>query len=283
MKKRIIYLIMAIAILNIPKVQSQDKKDTLYKNMGVAVSPAHLNFSLRPGASKTQQIKITNDTKKKNKFQLNFKDFDMNENGKTIFIDAGKGKYSLSKWVTISQTFVELEPGEEKKIDVTVNIPATDDGYKAAWCILMVNQQEEKKDIDVKGNEKTIAFGVIPLISFGIYIYQNPPNVLVNKVEIQNFKLISSDTSKVKTLNLRAKNTGDGISFSSCYVELTNTNIGKQNKLLVKKFTILPGETRDFTFDLPDNLEKGKYSAIGVLDFGSNEEIETAEIEFEIK
>ena len=55
-----------------------------------------------------------------------------------------------------------------------------------------------------------------------------------------------------------------------------------QSKLPEKRFTILPQFYRDFYFDLPANLAKGKYSAVGVLDFGSKEEIVVAEVEFTI-
>ena len=54
------------------------------------------------------------------------------------------------------------------------------------------------------------------------------------------------------------------------------------SKMSVKNFTIVPDLTRDFVFNLPQTLEKGKYLAIGVLDYESSEEIQAAKLEFEI-
>jgi hypothetical protein len=50
----------------------------------------------------------------------------------------------------------------------------------------------------------------------------------------------------------------------------------------VKKFTIIPDLTRIFKFYLPENLEKGKYLAIGVLDYEGSIEIQAAKMKFEI-
>jgi len=55
---------------------------------------------------------------------------------------------------------------------------------------------------------------------------------------------------------------------------------GAQRKLPVKQFTILPGFTRVFSFPLPEDLPKGKYSSVGVMDFGNKEHVEAAELEF---
>jgi hypothetical protein len=124
--------------------------------------------------------------------------------------------------------------------------------------------------------------GVIPTFSFGIYVYQNPPNVVINKVEITNFS--KSLNPKGKTvLELKAKNTGDGMPFSTSYVELNNIKTGKKIKLGKKMFTILPDHERVFSYELPDNLEKGEYSVLGVLDFGSKTEIGGATLDLKIE
>ncbi len=65
----------------------------------------------------------------------------MNENGKSNFLPAGKGKYSLSKWLNISPTFIELEPFENKKVRITVTVPNDEKGRKAAWSIIMIEQE----------------------------------------------------------------------------------------------------------------------------------------------
>tara|TARA_R110001592_G_scaffold125325_3_gene335228 strand:- start:4396 stop:5307 length:912 start_codon:yes stop_codon:yes gene_type:complete len=253
-----------------------------YKTKGISVSPAHFHLNMKPGEVKTYKITIKNDTEKTEKFKVNTFDFNMDGKGKSSFISPGTGKYSLSKWLNVSPTFIEVAPGEKKEIKFTVNIPTDSTGNKAAWNIIMIEQEEPRKKLEPPSqSDQTIALGVIPTFAFGVFVYQNPPNVSSNSVEITNFSKVAKNDS-VNFIQIEAKNTGNGIAYCTSYVDLTNLNTGKQQRLMVKRFTIVPELTRDFTFILPKGLEKGKYLAIGVLDYEGSEEIQAAKMEFEI-
>lgn len=204
----------------------------------------------------------------------------MNGKGKSSFLPAGKGKFSLAKWVNISPTFIQLKPFENKKVKITVSIPSDDTGRKAAWSILMIEQQAPRNNLlNTQRDGNTIALGIVPTFAFGVFAYQNPPNVLVNKVEFTDFQL--KDSKNGKALYIEVQNQGDGIAYCTSYVDLTNLETGEQQRLKVKNFTIVPELVRDFNFNLP-NLPKGKYLAVGVLDYESSEEIQAARMEFEI-
>lgn len=280
--KTIISSTVDTSVVNTNQKNLTEAPDSVFKDMGVAVTPSRLNFNLKPGASKTYEIKVTNDTKQINSFKVSVRDFDMDNKGRSIFMKPGESKYSLSKWMNISPTFFTLNPGEVQKIKVTVSVPEGEENNRAAWAVLFVEQAKERDKLDVSSSGNTIALGVIPTFAFGVYLYQNPPSVKVNKVEIKNFKLVK-DTTSIRKLDIVLTNSGDGIAQCMAYVELSNLSTGKQQKLSVKRFTILPGYTRNYLFNLPENLEKGKYSAVGVLDFGSKDEIEAAEIDFVIE
>lgn len=249
---------------------------------GVSISPSSLRFNLKPGSTLSKEVKITNDSKGSFKFQIGFSDFMMDTNGKPIGIKGSQSKYTLSKWISASPSYFELKPGEVKKIIVTVDIPNSDTANIAAWTIMMIDQIVDRTTpLDPKAQGSTLSMGIQPSFGFGVYIYQNPPNVKLSSVEIQNFKY--SDEKGKKVMVMSVKNTGDGIGFCMSYVELTNLTTGKQDKLAVKQYTILPGFYRNFQYPLPETIAKGKYSAVGVMDFGSKTQIETAELEFEIQ
>jgi hypothetical protein len=261
--------------------------DTTLRTTGVAVSPSRLRMSGAPGETITRKIKITNDTPQRNSFKLSFQDFNMNGLGKSSFIAPGEGEYSLARWATISPTFVELEPGEKTEVTLTMTLPANEAARKAAWSILMVEQTAEKRSLELPNpGSENVAFGIIPTFAFGVFLYQNPPNVANNQVEITDFFLDLENKKEVQDVPgqvaFMAENVGDGIAYCTSYVELTNLNSGQQERLPVKHFTMLPNLIREFRFYLPSNLGSGKYSAIAVLDFGSTEEIQAAELEFEI-
>lgn len=250
-------------------------------NAGVAVSPSHVHFEVTPGSSESRIITINNDTDRENKFRVSFNDFNMNGYGKSEFLPAGEGTNSLSRWVNVSPSFVELKPGEKVELTVTCMIPEDhEDANKAAWAIMLIEQAEERKSLDPEEAKEQISFGVIPTFAFGVFLYQNPPTVEVNNVDIINLLVDSGDNGNA--IQVDVENLGDGISYCTVYVDLTNLNTGDTQKLVMKKFTIVPGLKRAFNFQLPEDLNTGQYSAVTVLDFGSDEELEAAEIEFNL-
>ncbi|MDB9775015.1 DUF916 domain-containing protein [Vicingaceae bacterium] len=250
------------------------------KSQGISVSPAHFHLSIEPGDQKTKKIAVTNNTDKTQLFQVKVYDFNMNGKGKSSFIPKGEGEYSLSKYMNISPTFFEVASGEKKEFSYTVSIPDSDEGNRAAWSVIMIEQAEPKKELSpIKKSAGTIALGVIPTYAFGVYIYQNPPNVSVNKVEITDFAFTTDQGSNF--INIETKNIGDGIAYCNSYVDLINNETGEQRRLEVKRFTIVPSLIRDFKFQLPE-LQNGSYTAIGVLDFENAEEIQAAKMQFTI-
>ena len=253
-------------------------------NKGITVSPSHLNYKVDLGKTKTQKVKVANYSSKTKKFRIVYSDFDMTLDGKSQFLDAGTSKYSLSKYINIAPSFLELAPGETADVSITITIPDDSLANKAAWGVLMVEQAEERQNLDPgNGGGNTVAFGITPTVAFGVWIYQNPPHVLTNAVEILDFSFDGKDQNKPKYLLLNVENMGDGISFCKSYVELTNLNTGEQQTLGGKRFTVLPGYKRTFFYEVPAILPKGKYSAVGVIDYGSNSEILAAELEIQIE
>ena len=257
------------------------EKQNAPKSLGVSVSPSHFHFTQEQGQIKTYDITVKNTTSTAKSFNVNVYDFDMNGKGKSSFLPPGEGKYSLSKWMNISPTFIELEPFKTKKVKVTISVPSDDNGRKAAWSILMIEQEAPRSNlVNTKKDGNTVAFGIVPTFAFGIFAYQNPPNVLTNNIEFTEFQFLENDA--VNKLLLEVQNKGDGIAYCTSYIDLTNLDTGEQQRLRVKNFTIVPDLTRDFIFNLPQTLQKGKYLAVGVLDYESSEEIQAAKLEFEI-
>lgn len=257
--------------------------DSGITDMGIAVSPSNLRFRTKPGTTETKYVTITNDTRRLEKFKISVSNYDMTDRGATKQLPIGTDfEYGLAKYISVTPSFVELKAGEAKKIAITVNIPDEPNSYRAAWALLMVDQTTEKKYITPQNNGKdNIVMGVIPVFGFGVYIFQNPPNVSLNKVEISKFNFNYDKDNKY--VSVTAKNIGTGLGFCKLYVEINNLNTGFKEKMFIKQFTIFPGKERLLDYTLPGNLAKGNYIATAVLDFGSADDVEAAELEFKIE
>jgi len=255
--------------------------DSAFEDMGVSVSPSSMHLSIKPGTSVEKEIRVNNATKKNYKFNVGYSDFEMGRDGKPLSLKASERKYALSKWLNVLPSYFELKPGQEIKLKVIFDIPDQEESYRSAWTIITIDQVVYRPPLDATVHPERLAFGVTTSFGFGVYVYQNPPNVKINSVVIDKF--LYQETDGKRKIEMAVKNTGDGIGYCSSYVELTNTKTGKQDKLQVKRFTILPQYFRDFFYDLPADLPSGTYTAVGVVDFGSSEEIVAAEAEFEVK
>ncbi|MGQ9848253.1 MAG: hypothetical protein ACUVQP_12240 [Bacteroidales bacterium] len=281
----IIFLLSLISVVNAQTDSLQTTRpvipDSAFKDMGVSVSPSSMHLNIKPGTSVIKEIKVKNDTRKVTKFNVGFNDFEMNNLGKPITPSQKDCKYCLSRYISIAPSYFELKPGEEIKIKLNIAIPDSDEAYRALWTIITIDQVVERPPLDLEPHPNRLSMGVIPSIGFGVYVYQNPPNVKINKINIEKFQYTEKEGKRY--FDLKVKNTGDGISYCSSYVSLTNLNTGEQKKVNVKNFTILPQFIRDFKIDLPTNLLPGKYSAVGVVDFGNEEEMIAAQADFEIK
>lgn len=269
------------AFSNIKSGPGTSGHDTI-TDTGVAMAPSSMYFKTKPGKSETIYLTISNDQKKPEKFKISFQDYTMDNFGKTTMVPFGQiAPYGLSRFVLASPTFVDLKAGEKKKVAVTVSMPETDEAYKASWTLMEVDRMTERQALSSDNkNEKAVQMGVIPTYGFGIHIFQNPPNVKLNKVEITKFNFTYDDTAKY--VSMKVKNTGDGMGFCKSYVELNNLKTGKIEKHLLKQFVIFPGLERSFEITVPGKIAKGNYSVLLVLDFGSKEQIEAAEMEVKV-
>ncbi|MFN7312194.1 MAG: hypothetical protein ACK5UI_01825 [Bacteroidota bacterium] len=284
-------LVLTVSVFSFLIAFAQQSQQPLLKdsitNLGVAVAPSMVKFTTIPGYSDTKYVTITNDTKNPEKFKISVTDYDMSDRGAVTQLPANvQHEYGISKWISISPSFVELKPGEAKKIAITLAVPDSANCYRAGWTMLMIDQMKERQAIAPKNADgKAIAMGIIPTFGFAVYMFQNPPNVKVNKLELTKLKFVgSADTTQNSkgVIYATAFNTGDGLGFSRMFIELTNINNGYKTKLSSKQFTIFPKKERNFDFTLPGELPPGKYIASVILDFGSDETLEAAELEFEI-
>jgi hypothetical protein len=262
-----------------PASGGNEKKDK--PSAGIALSPSKIIFDAKPGMTQSREIKLVNDSKKTEKFQVTPMDFMMGRNGRPENMNQTVLKYGLTNKLTVSPSYIEIKPGETAKIKVTLTVPDKEEANIAGWSLISIDEIAERPPLDTKGKKDAVAMGIIPSYAFVVYIYHNPPTVLKNNIEIKNF--LYKDTLNTKRLKMIAENMGDGIGFCVSYCELTNLKTGKTQKLNVKSFTILPGNQRDFFYELPKEMEKGDYNAVGVIDFGSENEIKAAELEFKIE
>lgn len=241
----------------------------------ISTSPTRLNYKVSPGGSSTGLITVTNNAEKRQTFTVDFGDFDASRAGKSKFLEKGVLPRTCANWLSATPSLFELDPGESQQIRVVMDVPQDSTALIARWAVAYIRLSEERQVS--QENSDGLVVNLNQAYRFGVYIFQTPPNAVYAKGELIDFK--QDDDQLV----LRLRNVGETFLKCNSYAEFTNLQTGEISRLKPRNFTVLPASNRDVTFIIPNDYPPGKYSVLGVLDYGNRDEVEAAELEIEIK
>ncbi|KYG71181.1 P pilus assembly chaperone PapD [Roseivirga ehrenbergii] len=240
----------------------------------ISTSPTRLNFKVSPGGSGRGRITVSNNSEETQTFQVDFGDFDATRAGKSQFLQKGELPRSCAEWLSADPAFFELAPGEQQEVMLALDVPQDSTALMARWAVAYIRianeRQAQQKDSD------GLIVNLNQSYRFGVYVFQTPPSVTFSKGEVIDF------THKGEELVLRLKNTGETFLKCNSYAEVTNLGNGETRRLESKNFTVLPASNRDVHFQIPKDFPPGRYSVLGVLDYGNRDEVAAAEIEITI-
>ncbi|RKQ50119.1 P pilus assembly chaperone PapD [Roseivirga pacifica] len=240
----------------------------------ISTSPSRLNYKVSPGGTQRGIITVANNSDIRQDFNVDFGDFDASRSGKSKFLEKGVLPRSCANWLSATPSLFTLDPGETQQVEVVMDVPQDSLAYMARWAVAYIRLAGERQ-AQQQGNDGLIV-NLNQSYRFGVYIFQTPPSATYAKGEVTGFA--QEDDMLVFSL----KNTGETFLVCNSYLEFTNLQNGEMNRINSKQFTVLPASDRDVTFRVPSDLPAGKYSVLGVLDYGSRDEVEAAEIEITI-
>jgi len=244
------------------------------------IHPSHLQFNVEPGKAQSHKVTVSNNTGEMQLYHAVYQDFELSQDGQSRFMEAGSSEKSLSGLIRIEPHEFQVEPGETAEVTLTVTVPEGEARNQAAWGAVMIEQADElEASRDVTG-AFTPHEGLSSTLAYSVWVYQTPPRTENSQVDITNF--IVGNKARNKGVFLKVKNKGDGVSICNAYVEISNLVTGEMIIIEGKQYTILPGARRTLLFELDEELPKGSYSAVGVLDYNNMEELVETELEFKI-
>jgi hypothetical protein len=241
------------------------------------VTPAKVNFNLEPGESYETELIIRNTATKKQKINLTLGDFVLDPNGQSAFSDANSTSFSCADWLILSPSFVELNPNQVKKVKVKIQVP--ENGVTTRWAMIFVEPAEEQ--LSVEKADKTLTLGAEVTTRVGIPIFQNPRTAGIVKADIQNLKEVKTDSTHYFTSEIL--NEGDKLIEGEIYTVFSNIETGEEVEMPIQNLTVLPKNTRNYIFNLPTDLPKGKYVLTVVLDYDAEADQEGIRLDLEIK
>jgi P pilus assembly chaperone PapD len=249
----------------------------------VSLSPSRVYFKASPGEVKKQVVHVTNNSDKTQSFNVTFGDFSATGiDGKTQMMKAGESEHSCSAYMNASPSFFELAPGKGQDVEVIIDLPNLPEANKVKWGTMMLKLTKEKTEAN-NGGKDGVGMGILETFQFVVHIFQTPPSVTLKQAEIENFKEMSNATDSVRVLALISKNTGDAILDCATYLEFSNLKTGYELRTKPSAFTMLPGGGRQMKFTVPKELPAGSYTVTAVVDIGSKDALQAAEMDIDIK
>lgn len=225
------------------------------------VTPSKINFNLEPGERYQTDIVVRNTATTKQKVNLRLGDFALDAEGASSFSDANSSSFSCAEWMSLSQSLIELNPNESKKIKLTMKVP--ENGTTTRWAMVFVEPAEEQGN--VAAADKSLSLGTSVTTRVGIPVFQSPRNSGTIKADIRNLKEITNDS--IRTFVAEVINEGEKVIEGELFTVYSNIQTGEEVEAPVQTYTILPNGKRNYRFNLPENLPKGKYVLTVVLDY----------------
>ncbi|MCU4156223.1 hypothetical protein J1N10_09560 [Carboxylicivirga sp. A043] len=271
--KNLVFILMCLVLGGITQVNAQS----------VSVSPSRLYYKEALGGYKSQKIRVTNNGSSTETFQVVFNNFGSTGNkGKTQLIEEEEYQHGCSQWLSASPAFFELAPGVTQDVEIMLQVPNVPEANTARWAVANVKLSKENTG-GQNGAENETGMQIMQTFQFLIHIFQTPPSVTYKEAHITRFVHNGVNASNQQELLMEVENTGETILDCAPYLDVVNLKTGESSRIKSRAFTVLPQGKRELKFYLPSALAKGKYSILGVVDYGSDTDLAGAELEIEIK
>ena len=245
----------------------------LFSQIGISVSPPRVYYSLDPGETGSQKVLVSNVSKEHPlNISLTFGDWKYDDRGNNLMFPPDSLDNSCAGWLSLpGGTYITLEPGENREIDLIMTVPAepgSDANVQTA--MLFVTQMNPVDGVNAQGAAIKIN------VRQGIKIYRKGNAPEIKKVEIENLAY----DKETNSLMLLFSNVGNIWINGRASASLFNQGDGKELNIEAADFYTMPGDRRIMQIPLRQELEKGRYTATVMLDYGDDTTIEAAELEF---
>ncbi len=249
---------------------------------GVSVDNGRLFFNSAPGETESREITLTNPTDKPVLLQMSFKDWNRDTFGVKQYAEPGQMKHSCAEWASVDQMSIELAPRSEKVLKVDMKPPSNVTSKNGVYNTMLFIKQikDPYTRVASDGNLKS---SINANFQIGIHLYYIHPSLKQKELSIQGFTMDADQ--KASQLLLKLENVGETVVDGNVKLELTHKDSGKEYRLFDTHpvtAAFMPSDIRVVSLELPENIPSGNYSALAIVDIGSDHELQMAVIEIEI-
>jgi len=247
----------------------------------LAASPARLFFTAAAGQTVVQTVRLSNSGSTPMILKASLRDWERDSLGTKVYHPAGTLTNSNTGWLKLSSDIVELAPGQEKTVTITMNIPANTSQLQVKNSMLFFTQiNEQNRQVDNK-KQKQMVINI--RFEVGIHVYYTPPGLSKKELNFVAFVergKITTPDGRYKQLALTIQNTGEVNAEAQLRLEVTDAVTGEEFKFPDRTIAMLPGEKQIVYINVPEKLAGRKLVAVCMLDSGAAVDLKVAEKAF---
>ncbi len=241
------------------------------------VAPIRMNFRSEPGETETRTFTIRNHGNRQETIVLTNRDYVVHRHGEREILPSATTRHSISNWVTFNPSFVELQPNEEATVQVTFQAPVED--YASKWGIMSFASTIERTAYSADKNVQT---GVFISGRVDAYITYTPPTKQEPNIVISNLREVTSEDHAQRTFAVNIDNLGDNLTRCEIYLIASSLLTDEEKRFETVRVTAYPQSSRTIELELPDALQKGRYSLAAILDYGSKTYLKGTQITIDV-
>ena len=230
--------------------------------VGVAIDSYYLEVPA--GEVRNFHFTLSNTGQEPARAKIYLSDFRKDLQGSTKYLSAGSTARSLTDWLELKcPSMVELEADEVRQVEFSVTVPEDSEGTR--WVSIVVENAPEF-------SQKEGVVSVFTKARYVIDVYQTVPGSEINEGKVTAIRAeLTQGEFPLKT-SIIFENTGNSLLKTKAWMEIRDLEQGDTvAKKIMKDISVLPGEKREMRASFDDQLAKGDYLLLGVVDYGGDD------------
>jgi len=199
--------------------------------------------------------------------------------GNNVMASRGTLPTSCADWLSISETAFSLQPGETKRLQVSLQVPkdvSPADSLPVRTAMLFVSQ------LNPRGSDQDPQEGANIRLSLrsGVKVYHRFGGKDKADIDITDLKYVADTAGSF--LELSCAVTGNTWLEGRVQTEFINQDTGEKKTSAEQTIYCLPGDKRRLYIPLPEGLPAGNYQASVMLFYDADGLVKAAEMELEV-
>lgn len=227
------------------------------QSQNITITPPKFELFANPGESVTEQIRVRNDSEFPVTYGILLEDFSTaGEEGQVVLEEPNNTNYSLARWIEPESKDLVLQPGEERPITFTINIPkdAEPGGHYASLLF-------------TTGGEPMPGAASVSQRVGSLILLRVSGNVS-ETASIESFTIPSYSQKGPVIFTLRVKNEGNVHIRPKGTIIVTNLFGKKVDEIPLNGANVIPGAIRKMETEWSRENLLGIYTATMVATYG---------------